>query len=68
MDHKRVAIAQVFDGTDQLRTVDVLAAGLIGEDLVQLDTIELPVGVLVYGADSLITDTLTHVAALLCSR
>ncbi len=68
MDHEGVTVPHVLQRTCEFRTVCVLPAGLLGEYLVQLDTIELPVGVLVNSADSLVTDTLTHVAALPCSR
>jgi hypothetical protein len=41
MHHQGVAITQVLNGTGQLRTVGVLAAGLVGEHRIQLDTIGL---------------------------
>jgi hypothetical protein len=60
VDDEGIAIAQVVDGTGKLGTVGVLAAGLVGEQLIQLDTIELTIRVLVDGADTLITNPLAH--------
>src|SRR6516164_418701 len=60
MDDEGIAITQVRDGTGKLRTVGVLAARLVGEHLIQLDTIELTIRVLVDGADTLITNPLAH--------
>ena len=48
----------MFDHRLQLWSVGVLAAGVVGEHLVQFDPVELAVGVLVYGADPHVADGL----------
>lgn len=53
MDDEGIAITQILDGAGKRRTVGVLTAGLVGEHLIQLDTIELTIRVLVDGADTL---------------
>jgi hypothetical protein len=51
-----VALAQIRQWGLELRAVRVLAAAMVGEGAVQVDAIELAVGVLAQAADSDIAD------------
>ena len=60
VDDERVSIAEVLDGAGQLGPIGVLTAGLVGEHLGQLDSIELTVDVLVDRRHPLVSDALNH--------
>ncbi len=49
MDYQSVTVPHIVQRTREFRAIDVLAAGLVGEDLVQLDAIQLTGRVLVNG-------------------
>lgn len=60
MDYYRIALTDIPNHLRQLGALGVFARGLVGKGAVELDPDELPVGVLVEGADPDVPDTLTR--------
>ena len=59
VDHNCVAITDEFEQLLELRPEYVLAGGLVGEDLVDVDPVELSLGVLVKAADADVANPLS---------
>ncbi|MNN80253.1 hypothetical protein D3C81_1969680 [compost metagenome] len=59
MHHQGVALADVIKQRVELGTLGVLAGGLVGEHLVHLGAFQLPIRVLVKGADPDVADPLS---------
>jgi len=57
--HHGVTLADELQHRRQLRPVQVLARHVVGEGAVDLDAVQLPVGVLLQGADPGVADPLT---------
>jgi len=68
VDHHGVAVADEGEHRRQLRPVEVLAGDMVGEGPVDLDALELPISILLQGADPDVADALTVDARLLTSK